>query len=146
MKPRIGRLLSSVVVMFLLAGSLVAGDIPCEQQKAIQADAAADGIRSWDLAYRFYRQFLSCDDASIAEGVSDKIAKLLTDKWDSFGDFIKLASKDKGFEKFVLRHVDETIDWSHDAPKIHDNARAHCPKGSARLCRILVVRTTPEGK
>jgi hypothetical protein len=60
------------------------------------------------------------------------------------GDFIKLASKDKGFEDFVVRHVDETIDWGHDAPKIHEDARLRCPKGSGQLCRSLVAKTTAQ--
>jgi hypothetical protein len=85
MKPRMPRLLFAAAVMFSLAASSIGEDIPCDQQKAIQADAAADGIKNWNLAYQFYRQFSSCDDASIAEGVSDKIAKLLANKWRLLG-------------------------------------------------------------
>jgi hypothetical protein len=118
----------------------------CTRVEAIKAEAETDKLKTWDSVYRFYKEFFHCDDGGIAEGVSDAVAKLLANRWDSFDEFAKLASNDKGFENFVLRHVDETIDWSHDAPKIRQNARSHCPSKSTRLCKALVVRTTPQGK
>ncbi len=109
----------------------------------MQADTETDNLKTWDSVYKFYKQFSHCDDGGIAEGVSDAVAKLLANRWDSFAEFARLASDHKGFESFVLRHVDETIDWSHDAPTIFQNARSHCPPQSRRLCKALVVRTTP---
>ncbi len=112
----------------------------------MQAETETDNVKTWDSVYKFYKQFSHCDDGGIAELISDAVAKLLANRWDSFDEFAKLASNDKGFENFVLHHVDETIDWSHDAPKIRQNARSHCPSKSTRLCKALVVRTTPQGK
>jgi hypothetical protein len=112
----------------------------------MQADAAIDSLKTWNSVYRFYKEFSHCDDGGIAEGVSDAVAKLLANRWNSIHEFVKLASNDKAFETFVVRHVDETIDWGHDAPLIHKNARLRCPSDSARLCKTLIARTTPEAK
>jgi hypothetical protein len=116
----------------------------CSDKKAIEAEKATDSLRTWDSVYRFYKQYSQCDDGSVGEGISDAVAKLLAHHWDSFSDFVKLAANDKAFEKFVVRHVDETIDWTHDAPEIHENAGLHCPSNAARLCKILITQTTPE--
>jgi len=115
----------------------------CGREEALRADHAIDGLKTWESVHQFYKRFLPCDDGGISEGVSDKVAKLLANRWDQFNEFMKLASNDKGFEDFVVRHVDETIDWRHDAPKIHENARQRCPSNSARLCKALIAQTTP---
>ena len=133
-------------VFVLGTGTLLAQKGACSRQQAIQADAAVDTLKTWNSVYRFYKQHSACDDGGIAEGVSESVAKLLANKWESFGRFVSLASRDKGFENFVVRHVDETIDWGHDAPKIHENAQLHCPPNATRLCKILVVKTTPDDK
>ena len=100
-------------VLLCLSGTVpaVAEKKPCSQKEAMQAETATDSLKTWNSVYRFYKQFSHCDDGSVAEGVSDAIAKLLSNHWDSLHDFVKLASDDKGFEDFVIRHVDETIDW-----------------------------------
>jgi hypothetical protein len=135
-----------IVLGTLSAVAAVAKREPCIRAEAMQAGTQTDHLKTWHSVYKFYKQFSHCDDGSIAEGVSDAMAKLLANRWDSFDEFAKLASNDKGFENFVLRHVDETIDWSHDAPKIRQSARSHCPSKSTRLCKALVVKTTPLSK
>jgi hypothetical protein len=117
----------------------------CSREEAMQADRATDSLRNWNSVYRFYKRFSRCDDGGIAEGVSDKVAKLLANRWDLFNDFVRLASNDQGFQDFVIRHLDETIDWGRDAPKIHESARLHCPSNSTRLCKLLIKQTTPQG-
>ncbi len=147
MKPRIKQLLPWTVLLCVLATTpAMAERKPCSQKEAIQAETATASLKTWNSVYRFYNQFLHCDDGGIAEGVSDAVAKLLAIRWDSINDFVRLASSDKRFENFVIRHLDETIDWGHDAPLISQNARLRCPSSSARLCKILIVRTTPESK
>jgi hypothetical protein len=119
---------------------------PCTREQAVQAETKTDNLKAWNSVYQFYKQLSQCDDGSIGEGVSDAIAKLLANKWSSFGEFARLANKDKEFEKFVLRHVDETIDWSQDAPAIHQNALTRCPNDFKGLCKALIARTTPSAK
>jgi hypothetical protein len=145
MKTRFMRFLPWTI-LFCLSGTTyaVAEKKPCNREEAMQAETATDSLKAWNSVYRFYKQFSHCDDGGIAEGVSDAVAKLLANRWGSVIDFVKLASNDKGFENFVVRHVDDTIDWSHDAPLINENARLRCPSSSSRLCKILIARTTPQ--
>jgi hypothetical protein len=129
---------------FFAIGVATGQSPPCSRDEAIRAEMATDKLKTWNSVYRFYKKFSRCDDGSVGEGISDAVAKLLANRWEHFGEFVQRASNDKAFESVVVRHVDETIDWSHDAPKIHENARIHCPTNSARLCKILIDRTMPE--
>ncbi len=144
-KPSSVRFLHLVAFCTLATGYSMAEKNLCGRTEAMRAETATDQLKTWNSVYRFYKRFSQCDDGSIGEGISDAVAKLLANRWETFETFAKLGSRDKGFEEFVVRHVDETIDWSHDVPKIHENARLRCPSGSSRVCKILVERTTPEG-
>ena len=115
----------------------------CTVEKMKQAEKETDNLKSWELVYEFYETYSRCDDGGVAEGVSDKIAKLLANHWSSVAEFVSIANNDKKFEKFVLRHVDATIDWEHDGPKIHENAQLHCPVNLKQMCRELMARSTP---
>jgi hypothetical protein len=106
---------------------------PCTREDAIRAEEEASSLRSWAEVYKSYRNFAHCDDAGIGEGYSDAIARLLSDQWDSADQLNRLTSRDHGFEKFVLRHVDELM-TPDQASKIRDNAEAHCPAHASRLC------------
>ena len=139
LKKILGR---TIVCSALMAGVALGQKRPCSQDEATRAEMATDKLKTWPSVYRFYKEFSHCDDGSIGEGVSEAVAKLLANRWDRFDEFVKLASTDKAFEGFVLRHVDGTIDWTHDAPKIHENASRHCPSNSARLCKALISHTT----
>ena len=146
MKSETRTLLCWAATFYALAGSLVAFDRPCGSDEPKRAEMATDNLKNWKAVYGFYKRFLRCDDGGVAEGVSDAIAKLLANHWEHFSDFAKLASTDKGFEQFVVRHVDETIDSVHDAPKISENARLHCPSNSVQLCKIIISKTVPQNK
>jgi hypothetical protein len=52
----------------------------------------------------------------------------------------KLAGNDGGFKRFVLKHVDHTLN-DDDLKKISTNAAGGCPEGLARLCRDLKSRS-----
>jgi hypothetical protein len=119
---------------------------PCTQQEAEQAERETDALKTWNSVYRFYKKFSQCDDGGIAEGVSDAVAKLLANRWDSLSELVKLVSSENGVESFVLRHVDETIDWEQDVPKIRQNAKSRCPPNSTRLCKALLEKTSPQRK
>jgi len=110
----------------------------CSGADAIRADRSANAIASWADAYNSYRKFARCDDASIGEGYSDKIARLLSDKWSKVAELDRLAARDKGFERFVLRHVDELM-TDEQAKKIRENAQKQCPPKMDRLCKAIIT-------
>jgi len=64
------------------------------------------------------------------------VGRLLADNWDEFSDLVRLAASDKGFQRFVLRHVDETIP-ADTLKKVAQNAKGHCPADAAGLCKMI---------
>jgi len=135
------RLLASLVLLSAVGSSAAFAEKKgCSEDLMRQAEAATDSLKSWELVYEFYQKFARCDDGGVAEGVSDGVAKLFADHWGSVAEFVTIANSDKNFEKFVLRHVDSTIDFEHDAPKIRENARLHCPVNLTSLCKDLLTR------
>ena len=139
--------LSWAIVFGVIATAMSAAQQKmCTQQEAAQAERETNSLKTWNSVYKFYKKFSHCDDGGIAEGVSDAVAKLLANRWDSVSELVKLVSSEKGFEDFVLRHVDETIDWEQDVPKIRQNAKSRCPPNSTRLCKALLEKTSPQRK
>lgn len=125
------------------AGTAFGGKKPCTNDLAKEAEAATDNLKTWQSVYGFYKQYRRCDDGGVAEGVSDHVAKLFANHWESVPEYLNYADTDNGFEKFVMRHLDATIDFTHDAPKIRENAQQHCAPNLAQLCKDLLSRTNP---
>jgi len=108
---------------------------PCSSADANQADEAGR-LRSWDALYRSYRRYAPrCDDGSIAEGYSESVARILVDHWNTSPRLSELA-EDHWFQKFVLRHIDATMD-SGDLYKIRERALHNCPSNQKNICGQL---------
>ena len=138
------RILCLCICFFAaLISKSFAGKKGCTEEEAQKAEAQTDSLKSWEAVYDFYRNYAHCHDGGVEEGVSNAVAKLLANHWELFPAFVEAAANDKEFEKYVLHHVNATIDWEHDAPKIHENAQSHCPSSLARLCKSLLARTVP---
>lgn len=111
----------------------------CSEQDAMQAETEIDSLRNWEYIYKSYKRFAQCDDGSIAEGYSDVVARLLSDHWNTVGDLVRLGVHDRGFEQFVLRHVDELMSPTQ-AENIRRNALSHCVPNGNNLCRAIISR------
>ena len=116
-----------------------AGEKRCSRDEATAADGEAATLRDWDSVYRSFERYAQCDDAGIGEGYSESIARLLAEDWKHFSKLDKLASRDKGFEKFVLHHVDELMTPDQEK-KIYENTRLRCPATAKRLCKLIETR------
>lgn len=114
------------------AGADPAGRI-CSNVESAKAEDGLAAIATWDQLHAAYRRFGQCDDGAIAEGYSDIVAYLLTNKWSTIDRFSALSRKDADFERFVLRHIDETLS-PDDAAAIHHNACKRCPIGVGETC------------
>jgi hypothetical protein len=112
---------------------------PCTTEDSIRADAGLASLKTWADVYRAYMKFAQCDQGSVAEGYSDSVARLLSEKWDSADELNRICSRNRGFEKFVLRHVDELM-TPQQARTVRKNARSHCPRNALKLCRQIVGR------
>ena len=115
------------------------GKKACTQQDARQAEVEASSLQDWEQVYKSYKRFGQCDDASIGEGYSDSVARLLSDHWETAGELLQLISHDKGFEQFVLRHIDELMS-PMQAETIRRNALSHCSTTEKSLCRKIIFR------
>jgi hypothetical protein len=149
-KPRSARLSFTVRLHMLRALVIALGVLPatpsfaksCTPVDARASGAAVDQLRSWESVYAFYQRYRQCDDASIAEGVSDKIEQLWVKHWDSLPEMIALTSKHAGFKSFVWKRIDEEIfpqDWF---ALVADSARHQCPEEAATFCDAVIRADT----
>jgi len=111
---------------------------PCSEGEAVKAENEAETLRSWDALYQSYRRFSKCDDGAIAEGYSESVARILVDHWGTLPRLGVLASSNMRFQKFVVRHVDGTVNRS-DVKKITTNTIHHCPTAQSHLCKQLQI-------
>jgi len=129
----------TLLLVVLVAGAFMcqAQQRPCSTPDANQADREAGRVRTWDALYHSYRRFAPrCDDGSIAEGYSESVARILVDHWNTLPRLAELAEANHTFKKFVLRHVDATMD-SGDLYKIRERALHDCPSDQKNICGQL---------
>lgn len=111
----------------------------CSQSAAQRADAAVDRLHSWEALYKWYGTYHQCDDGGIGEGVSEAVARNLVDRWETLPRLAQLGKQSPEFQRFVLKHIDETLN-GNDLKKIRTNAATKCPSGLRALCDNLGKR------
>jgi hypothetical protein len=95
--------------------------------------------KDWQSLYRLFKQFGACDDGAIGEQFSEDVAQLFSKQWTHLDKLNRLATTDKAFEQFVLRHIDTTLD-ENELLAIADNSKVHCPVGEKRICGLIHAR------
>lgn len=110
--------------------------VPCTEAETNRAEAEAENLRSWDALYRFYKLYERCNDADAGEGYSESVARILVDHWNTLPRLAKLAASDSGFRRFVLSHVNATLDMK-DVERIREKAKAACPDRMHSFCADL---------
>lgn len=142
---RITVRVGSILLLFLIVASGEARldrrkPAPCSMREYNRADDGLASLKNWRNVYWAYEKFGQCDNGGdLAEGYSDAIARLLSEKWEGAAELARFCSRDVGFEKFVLRHVDGLMSLGQ-ARTIRRNAESHCPKGALKLCRQIAGR------
>ena len=124
--------------MALSAGSVYAQQRSCSSADAEKADQEAGSLRDWDALYRSWQRFGHCDDGSIGEGYSESVARILVEHWEALPKRSALSNSDLRFQKFVVRHIDATLDIA-DLRKIRTNARSHCLAQPKDLCKLVAL-------
>ena len=109
---------------------------PCSREQAIKAEAEAENLNDANAFYQSYVRFGHCDDGSIAEGYSVSVVRLLTKNWSEFERLSQLTDSSKKFERFILRHIDETMS-REDQQAILRNVHDRCPQQAKRLCTLM---------
>ncbi|MFZ0980468.1 MAG: hypothetical protein WAN23_13795 [Candidatus Acidiferrales bacterium] len=129
-------------ILFLLSGIPIAAAQrgQCSAVEEQRAEMQADTLRTWDTLYKSYKLYGKCDDGAIAEGYSESVARILVDHWNTLPRVANLVAKDARFRRFVLGHVDSTLDLN-DLKKIRANAKRQWPSGLSAICAELTKET-----
>jgi hypothetical protein len=132
------RLVAVGFALFLMTGARAENQATkkCTKAAAMEAEQEASSLSNWQHIYRSYRRFSQCDDGAIAEGYSESITKLLSDDWKSFNQLVLLTNRSRGFRRFVLRHIDDTVPADRLA-NIAKNVRSDCTAKDQGLCRSI---------
>jgi hypothetical protein len=105
----------------------------CTQLDGYAAEKVASYIDSWKDMHYAFKEFSQCDDGSVAEGFSEADARLMADHWPSLSEGLTFLRTDSVFERFVIRHLDETV-ANADLLKIDQLARTACPVAAKNFC------------
>lgn len=105
----------------------------CTPSDAESADMAVDSLNSWAAINQNRVKFSQCDDGDISEGISESVARLLADHWDTLPELGSQIGKNPALKKYVLRHIDSTLD-TKDLEKIQNQAASFCPAKQGDLC------------
>jgi hypothetical protein len=96
--------------------------------------------RQWGELYRLFKEFSSCDAGAIGERLSADVGDLFSTQWTHL-DVLDRLTANKAFERFVLRHIDTTID-ENDLLTIAYYSKVHCPSAQKRICALIRARAT----
>jgi hypothetical protein len=137
-------------VMVLLVLALFVGDATSDEVTKICgkdgriAVPATDELKTWEAVHKAFQRFSPCDSGSVGENFSDAIALMLAGQWSQTRRLQQLTQRDREFETFVIRHLNELM-TAQQAVTIEQNAEKHCPDGAQALCEHILkrIRETP---
>jgi hypothetical protein len=137
------RVLLAAIAINLVAGILAAParagtQENCDKKLASQWPNQPEP-KDWGGLYRLFKQFGVCDEGAIGERFSRDVAQLFSKQWTRLDALDRLAAADKAFERFVLRHIDKSLD-EDELLAIADNSKSHCPTGENRICSLVHAR------
>lgn len=123
-----------------------ASERPCTKEEAINAENESTSLKDWDSVYVSFKRYKHCDDGAIGEGYSDTIGRLLAHDWNHIHNLSRLTLKDKQFEAFIIKHIDETVP-NNTLEQIYKNAKNNCPSKLKRICELIINATgVPKSK
>ena len=110
----------------------------CPQRTIDGLEAESDSIRDWSKLHKFYYRYRTCqvDDAEVSEGVSESVARMLADSWNSLRAASRLFKQDPAFETFALAGLNIT-DSTDDLNRIDKLAAENCPTDLHVLCQKI---------
>lgn len=104
------------------------------QAKALSRDLAR--VQDWNAFYHSFKRVGSCDRGKLSQEYSYALSRLLAHQWVKVGSLLSLASSDKEFRQFVLRHINEDMP-EEESQTILNNSRQHCPADGEWLCKAI---------
>lgn len=122
-----------ILSMIIFCFNVAAQEHSCTALQAKEAESSVSMLNNWQDIYKSFKRFRQCDDGAIAEGYAESIVRMLAHKWNQLNILIKLASEDKDFYAFVIRHINATADKA-EIEMIICNSSNRCPKSAAKIC------------
>ncbi|ECV7918698.1 hypothetical protein ABQ11_22850, partial [Salmonella enterica subsp. enterica serovar Typhi] len=95
-----------------------------------------DSLASWKAVDGFYSRHSQCDVGYLREGTSEKIIRLLVDRWGELNELSALIKRKPALGDYVIDHIGEILDVK-DVEKIRDYSASHCQIDSKDLCKKL---------
>ncbi|MDE2184012.1 MAG: hypothetical protein KGJ78_13415 [Alphaproteobacteria bacterium] len=126
------RWLAAATIALLGLGGAASAASNCYEEDVPKAYDAIYRVGTWRELSSFYQRYGACDQEAISTGVSDRVADLLANSWNTVED-LKRFAENKDFAEFVLYHVDSLM-RAEEAKAILDNVRNHCPTDATELC------------
>jgi hypothetical protein len=120
-------------------GSYANASPSCTPGEARKAEAEASSLRTWQQVFYSYQRYRKCDDGAISEGYSNSVASLLAAHWEQNEELLSLVNAHPQFERFVIRHLDDTMTRDQDV-QIHNNIQHLCPPQRSRFCAAVRKR------
>lgn len=110
----------------------------CSQSTLDRLESESDNIREWSKLRSFYHRYRACriDDAEVGEGISDSIARMFANHWETLSTAETLFQRDPAFEKFARAGLNIT-DLTDDLDHIDSLAAKQCPSGLNTLCKKI---------
>lgn len=110
----------------------------CSQQTLDKLGNESDTMRDWTTLRAFFHRYNACqvDDAEVTGGVSESVARILVDHWETLPEASKLFKQDRLFERFALAGINIT-DLTDDLNRIDKLAAEHCPINLHALCQKI---------
>jgi len=130
------RSLAISVFVLLVCRAASAQTQTCSSAEAKRALTEAGELRTWEVLHTSYHLYHNCDDGAIAEGYSESVARILVDRWRTLPRLAELTKSDPRFWKFVLKHIDSTLD-TKDLKRMRSMAKTQCPSALHSVCTNL---------
>lgn len=140
-RTAIMKIRAIIFLLLFLPVESVAATV-CTQRDALAAEMATDNLSSWNKVYRFYKKYGHCFDASIAEGATDKIDRLLMDQWQTLPQMIQLTRKDPTFKEFIWQRIHDDIFPMEWFDVVVEKSRNECPMEGKEFCQAVIREST----
>ena len=138
MKRMTGASFVLIVAILTLTPNALAQKAKCAQSTITKLEDDSDRARSWQELYRFYQKYRACDvdDATVEEGYSESVARILVDSWETLPGGARLMRRDPHFRDFVFEGINVTLNLE-DIENIAKKSSEACPKSLKSLCLRL---------
>jgi hypothetical protein len=146
----------TILLSVFLSNLTFAGSCPKEYETRVfdrdlssLQDNGRPKPRWWIALKKIYSEHIkaspSCDDGFMAEGFDDEVPHLMSRDWENVTNLFSLMSNDRGFETFVLKHINAVSD-DNELRILNTLSEKSCPKGGNQYCKMIMSRIANAAK